>query len=359
MRCKYTLSVAIALLVVSISGAAQSDQTDDFIRAEMERQNIPGLSLVVLKNGEIIKARGYGFARIEEQVPATPSTVYKIASVSKQFIAAGIMHLVQDGQIGLDDSIREYLEDAPESWNGITIRHLLTHTSGLVRNPSGFDPFESRPDAEIIAATYGEPLRFVPGEKSEYSNLGYYVLAETITRVCGKPWSEYLRETIFDPLGMDATLPTNTTMALPERAQGYVDNDELRKAPEWRALRPSGAFLSTVLDLAKWDSALYTDRILTDTTRRQMWTPAILADGSTAGYGFGWILTNFEGRKLVYHTGGMPGARAALARLIDEGLTIIVLMNLDDVDISAIMFGLARLYPHGWQPQGPAKVSIQ
>lgn len=345
MTSKSILAVAVALLLAPVTGGAQPDRTDDFIRAEMERQNIPGLSLAVLRNGETIKACGYGLANIKEQLPATPTTVYKIASVSKQFIAAGIMRLVQDGQIGLDDSIREYLDAAPENWDGITIRHLLTHTSGLTRNPPGFDPFEVRSDAELIAAAYGVALRFAPGEKSEYSNLGYFVLAEVITTVAGRSWTEYLRETIFEPLGMDATHPTNTTVALPERAQGYVDNDELRAAPEWRALRPSGAFLSTVLDLAKWDAALYTDRILSDATRRQMWTHATLADGSAAGYGFGWALTEIEGRKIVYHTGGMPGARSAFARFVEEGLSIVVLMNLNDVDIGAILFGVANLYP--------------
>ncbi|MGH7476035.1 MAG: serine hydrolase domain-containing protein [Longimicrobiales bacterium] len=350
MTRRYILPLAVALGLAPISGAAQSDPTDEFILAEMERQNIPALSLAVLRNGEIVKARGYGLANIAERIPATPRTVYKIASVSKQFIAAGIMRLAQDGRIGLADSVREYLDDVPESWNGITIRHLLTHTSGLARNPPGFDPFKVEPDAEMIATAYDLPLSFAPGEEAEYSNLGYFVLAEVITRVAGRPWTEYLNETIFKPLGMDATHPTNTTIAVAERALGYADNNELREAPEWLALRPSGAFLSTVLDLAKWNAALYTDRILTDASRREMWTPMTLADGSAAQYGLGWMVTDFAERdpprrfKLVYHTGGMPGARSAFARLVDEGLTIIILMNLDDVDIGAIMFGLVRLY---------------
>lgn len=346
MTCKYILPVAVALLLTPISGVTQPDRTDDFIRAEMERQNIPGLSLAVLRNGEIIKASGYGLANMEEQIPATPTTVYKIASVSKQFIAAGIMRLVQDSQIGLDDSIREYLEDAPESWNGITIRHLLTHTSGLTRNPPGYEAFEVRSNAELIESAYGLPLRFAPGEKWEYSNLGYFVLAEVITRVAGRSWTMYLSDTIFEPLGMDATHPTNTKVPVPELAQGYMDNDELREAPEWLAFRPSGAFLSTVLDLAKWDATLHTGRILTDATRQQMWSRVVLADGSTESYGFGWMITDFENRdrKLVYHFGGMPGYRAAFARFVDEGLSIIILMNLNDVDIAAITFGVARLY---------------
>lgn len=342
---RYLLPFALVLWLAPTPAVAQSDRTDEFIRAEMERQNIPGLSLAVLRNGEIIEARGYGLANIEEQIPATPKTVYKIASVSKVFIAAGILRLVQEGRIGLNDSIREYLDDAPESWNGITIRHLLGHTSGLAREAPGFDPFEVRTDAEVIETAYGLPLRFAPGEKAEYSNLGYFVLAEVMTRVTGTGWTEYLGDTIFEPLGMDATLPTNTTVPVSERAPGYVDNDELRHAPEWPALRPSGAFLSSVLDLAKWDAALHTNRVLDEATRRRMWTPVPLADGSDARYGLGWMFTELGDRELVYQTGGMPGARSAFARFVEEGLTIILLMNLDDVDIGTILFGVSRLYP--------------
>jgi CubicO group peptidase (beta-lactamase class C family) len=324
--------------------AAQSDRTDDFIKAEMRRQNIPGLSLVVLRHGTVIKTAGYGFSNIKRRTPATPETIYKIASVSKQFVAAGILNLVQAGRLDLGDPISRYLKDAPAAWSGITIRHLLTHTSGLVRESPGFDPFKVQTDEAVIRAAYAAPLRFPPGAKWEYSNLGYFVLAEVIHVVTERPWTDYLRERIFSPLEMTSTYPTNTSLALPNRTHGYVDNDALRDAPEWPALRPSGAFLSTVLDLAKWDAALYDGRILADTIRRQMWTPVTLNDGSTARYGFGWILVDVRGHRLVHHPGGMPGARADIARFVDDELTVIVLMNLDDVDIDAIVLGVATLY---------------
>lgn len=324
--------------------AAQSDRTDDFVKAEMRRQNIPGLSLVVLRHGNVIKTAGYGFSNIKNRTPATPETIYKIASVSKQFVAAGILSLVQAGQLDLDDPISKYLKDTPAAWSGITIRHLLTHTSGLVRESPGFDPFKVQPDEAVIRAAYAVPLLSSPGAKWEYSNLGYFVLAEVIRVVTGRPWADYLNERIFSPLEMNSTYPTNTTVALANRAQGYVDNDALRDAREWPALRPSGAFLSTVLDLAKWDAALYDSRILADTIRRQMWTPVTLNDGSSARYGFGWILANVRGHRLVHHPGGMPGARADIARFVDDELTVIVLMNLDDVDIDAIVLGIATLY---------------
>ena len=324
--------------------AGQSGRTDDFIKAEMRRQNIPGLSLAVLRHGNVIKTAGYGFSNIKNRTPATPETIYKIASVSKQFVAAGILTLVQAGQLDLDDPISKYLKDTPAAWNGITIRHLLTHTSGLVRESPGFDPFKVQPDEAVIRAAYAVPLLSPPGAKWEYSNLGYFVLAEVIRVVTGRPWADYLNERIFSPLEMNSTYPTNTKVALANRAQGYVDNDALRDAREWPALRPSGAFLSTVLDLAKWDAALYGSRILADTIRRQMWTPVTLNDGSSARYGFGWMLANVRGHRLVHHPGGMPGARADIARFVDDELTVIVLMNLDDVDIDAIVLGIATLY---------------
>ncbi len=310
----------------------------------MRRQNIPGLSLAVLSHGKVIKTAGYGLSNIKNRTPATPETIYKIASVSKQFIAAGIMSLVQAGQLNLGDPISKYLKDTPAAWSGITIHHLLTHTSGLARESPGFDPFKVQSDAEVIRAAYAVPLLFPPGARWEYSNLGYFVLAEVIRAKTGRPWADYLHERIFSPLGMNSTYPTNTRIALANRAQGYVDNDALRDAGEWPALRPSGAFLSTVSDLAKWDAALTSGGILTDSIRRQMWTPVTLNDGSSAPYGFGWMLASVRGHRLVHHPGGMPGARADIARFVDDELTVIVLMNLDDVDIDAIVLGVATLY---------------
>lgn len=311
---------------------------------DAKAEYIPGLSLVVLKYGEVIKAEGYGLANTKLKIPATPQTVYRIASVSKQFIAAGIMVLVQEGRLGLGDSVGKYLERAPPAWSGITIQHLLTHTSGLVPEAPGFDPFKIQSDADVISTAHPLPLRFAPGGKWEYSNTGYYVLAEIIRTVAGRPWPEYLRDAIFRPSGMNSTWPTNTTERVPNRAQGYVDNDALRDAPDWLALRPSGAFLSTVLDLAKWDATLYTDRVLNDSTRRQMWTPVTLNNGSPYPYGFGWMFVDVNGHRLVHHPGGMPGARADIARFVDDGITIILTMNLDDVDINALVTGVAALY---------------
>lgn len=332
------------VLLLAATVVAQADPTDDFIKAQMQSQNIPGLSLVVLKGGEVIKAEGYGVVDRKLNTPATPETVYKIGSVSKQFIATGIMLLVQEGQLGLDDPISKYLDGTPATWDGITIRHLLTHTSGLVREAPGWDPFKIQSDADVIRTAYPLPLRFTPGEKWEYGNLGYFALAEVIRTVAGQPWSEYLSEKVFRPSGMNSTRTTNTTERVPNLALGYTDNDELEDADDWPAVRPSGAFLSTVLDLAKWDAMLYTDDILTDSSRRQMWTPVTLNDGSSYPYGFGWYFGEVRDRRLVHHGGSLLGFRAGFGRVVDDRVTVVVLMNLDDVDWYTILRGVARLY---------------
>ena len=337
------LLIAIVLLFPAADIARAQDKADEFILNQMRQQNIPGLSLAVVKNGEVIKARGYGLADRQSKVAATEDTVYKIASVSKQFIASGIMLLVQDGRISVDDPVSRFLEGTPEHWSGITIRHLLTHTSGIVREAPGFDPMKDQSDADVIRTAFPLPLRFQPGEKYEYGNVSYFALAEIIRTASGRPWTEYLDEKIFRPLAMKFTSPTNTSKTIANRSAGYSDNNELRPAPEWRALRPSGAFYSTVLDLAKWDAALYGNGILTEATRNQMWTPPSLKDGALSYYGFGWQLGRGK-RKAVYHTGGMPGFNSAFARYPDDKLTVIVLMNLDDADMDTIFTGLAELY---------------
>lgn len=189
------LSALVLLLAATLAaraeGAAQADSLDSLIMAQMQGQNIPGLSLIVLKDGQVIKAKGYGLANRALKTPATPETVYRIASVSKQFIATGIMLLVQDGRLRLDDPIGKYLTGTPPTWRGITIRHLLTHTSGLVREAPGFHPSRVPSDSAVIVTAYRVPLRFEPGEKYEYGNLGYFALAEVIRKVSGRPWSEY------------------------------------------------------------------------------------------------------------------------------------------------------------------------
>ena len=333
------------LLILTAAVAVRADKVDDYLKAEMLKQHIPGVSLAVVKDGKIIKAEGYGLANLELNVPARPETVFKIGSVSKQFISAGILLLIQEGKISLDDSISKFLDGTPESWKPITVRHLLTHTSGIVREAPGFDPLKVQSDADVIKTAYSLPLRFAPGEKWEYCNVGYFSLAEIIRKVSGKPWGEYLSDALFKPLEMNSTRTTTMTDLVQDRANGYGWREgKYVNAAIYLALRPSGAFLSNVLDLAKWDAALYAERVLKQPSREQMWTAVKLNGGTTYPYGFGWELDSVGGHRQIHHGGSLPGFRAELSRFVDDKLTVIVLTNSDNANPGTIALGVAEFY---------------
>ena len=344
MKCRRTSLLALFLLLIA-AVTARADKVDDHVKAMMEKQHIPGVALAVIKDGKIVKAEGYGIANIELNVPVRADTVFKIGSVSKQFLSAGILMLAQEGKLSLDDPISKYLDGTPETWKLITIRHLLTHTSGIVREAPGFDPLKIQSDADVIKTAYSLPLRFAPGEKWEYCNVGYFSLAEIIRKVSGKPWGDYLNEVLFKPLEMNATRTTSMTELVHNRANGYGWRDgKYSNAAIYLALRPSGAFLSTVLDLAKWDAALYTERFLTQATREQMWTEAKLNSGKTYPYGFGWSLDSVGGHTLKHHGGSLPGFRAELSRFMDDRLSVIVLTNSNNADPETIALEVAEFY---------------
>lgn len=348
LRKRIPLFVLVLAVVAGIS--ARADQLDDYIKAEMEKQHIPGLSIAIVRDGKVVRAQGYGLANVELNVAATPETVYRIGSVSKQFIASGVMLLVEEGKVSLDDRVGKYLEAAPDTWKEITIRHLLSHTSGLARESPAFHPYKDQSNAEIIKAAYGLPLSFVTGSKWEYSNLGYFVLAEIISKASGQPWGQYINERVFKPLGMTATHTISLKEVVPNRASGYDwSKPKAENADILIALRPSGAFDSTVLDLAKWDAALYSDRILKQAAREQMWKAvAETTRKNTAGrftsYGFGWFIDQVNGHTVVYHGGSQPGFRADFERFVNDKLTIIVLANSDQAKPEAIARGVAALY---------------
>ena len=345
-------SLLALVLILVATVAARADKLDDYVKAEMLKQHIPGLSLAVIKEGKIVKLEGYGLTNIELNVPVKPETAFNIGSLSKQLIAAGIMIMIQDGRLSLDDKLSKFLEGPPDTWKDITIRHLLTHTSGLVREAPGFDPLKIQPDADVIKSAYPLPLRFAPGEKWEYSNLGYFSLAEIIRKVSGKPWPDYLKEHLFLPLGMNVTRTTTVTEIIQNRASGYVwKNNKFENAGSFVALRPSGAFISNVLDLAKWDAALYAGTILGPSARAQMWSPVKLNNGGTHPYGFGWELTTVADHKLVHHGGSLPGFRAQISRFVDDKLSVIVLTNGDSANANSIALNVAAFYIPGLIPK--------
>jgi D-alanyl-D-alanine carboxypeptidase len=348
--------IAVVFVLLSlVATAARTNQIDDFVRAQMKTFSLPSVSLAIVEDGKVTKIGSYGMADVARGTPAAPETVYKIGSVSKQFIATGIMLLAQDGRLKVDDPISRHIPDVPPAWQPITIRHLLTHTGGIVRESPAFDPAKVQSDADVIKAAYPLPLRFEPGAKYEYCNVGYFTLAEIITRVSGQPWTQFMQERVFKPSGMMMTAPTNVTPTLPNRAIGYAGKDNSKPADDWIALRPSGAFLSTVGDLAKWDALLYTDKVLSEASRREMWTRVRLNDGSTADYGFGWQVDTLKksGRHVVAHGGSLPGFRAYFARYVNERVTVILLTNGEDVGLADVANGIVDIYMT--EKQAPAQ----
>ncbi len=317
---------------------------DGVVLDEMRKQHIPGVALTILRDGKIIHQAGFGVADLEQDLPVRADTVFNIGSLSKQFLAEGILLLVQDGKVALDAPVSLYLPDAPASWSAITIRHLLSHTAGLIREAPAFDGGKIQSDIDIIRSAYGVPLNAPTGTRFEYSNLGYFILAEVISRTSGKPWPAFFAERVFGPLGMNATRPTSLTDLIPHRARGYSWGEgRLLNAQSYLALRPSGAFTSTAADLAKWEAVLARGGLTSGAPRAAMWTPAKLSSGEAAPYGFGWRLESVEGHAEIGHGGSLPGFRSYYARYPEAKLAIIVLTNNGGAEPREIARGIAKV----------------
>ena len=336
--------LAAAWVLAGIS-VARADGVDDVVRKQMASQNIPGLAVAVVKNGKPIKVKGYGFANLEHQIPVKPDSVFLIGSVSKQILATAVMTLINDDQLSLDEKAVKFLDGAPEAWNDITIRHLLTHTSGLMREGPGFSTTKAQSDAEVIKSAYASPLVFKTGEKWQYSNFGYFILAEIITKVSGKPWPEYVEQRIFAPLQMNASDAVGIAPIVPHRVAGYgYRNGNYENISLFASLRPSGAFMSSMNDMLKWDAALNKATVIPQALLDTMWTPATLNDGKTVPYGFGWELNNVGTHRSVAHAGSLTGFRAAYLRLPDDKLSVIVLANKDAAASDVIALKIAMEY---------------
>ncbi len=340
--------LTVCLILALQTPRARADSIDAYIRTEMSNQRIPGLALAVIWHGKVVKAKGYGLANLEVNTPVTPDTVFRIASLSKEIMATGVMLLVEDGRLALDAPICRYFEDCPEQWRPITVRQLLTHTSGLANEAPGNNPFKLESDLDVIRRAYSVPLLSQPGEKWLYSNLGYSVLAEIIHQSSGKPWSAFITERIFAPLQMRATRTTNWSEIVPNRAAGYQFRDNKQSnAPPLIALRPSGAFLSTLSDLIKWDAAITAGRVLPKPLQDQMWTPSHLEYGSSTHYGFGWWIDESNGHLRIRHGGSQPGFRTEYTRFPDEQLSVIVLANGESVRPDDIALEVANEFIPG------------
>jgi len=341
----------MSLLVLAAPCWGQADRVDAFAREQMQTWHIPGVSIGVVRDGKVLLAKGYGFANIELGASATADTVYEILSVTKQFTAAAILVLVEEGKTGLDDTVAKYLPDSPTSWKDVTVRHLLTHTSGIM-DFTDIPPFfeqlrlDATPD-ELLKAVKKRPLQFSPGTQWRYSNSNYYLLGQIIEKLSAKKYEEFLHEHLFQPLEMKATRMTDYRDIIPNRAAGYnwlggdveqtpaiitgfhgnknVMQNAIYISPsrKWAA----GAIASSVNDLVKWDQALHTEKLLKKAAREQMWTAAVLSTGEKTSYGFGNELRTMRGHQIAGHQGGGMAFDCTLYCFVDVNLTVIVLCN--------------------------------
>ncbi|HMJ65532.1 MAG TPA: serine hydrolase domain-containing protein, partial [Candidatus Binatia bacterium] len=343
------------LFVAFVLGTSLShaDDIDRYVESRLKKENVPGASIAVVRDGKVIKARGYGLADVELNVPATERTVYQWASVTKQFTAGAVMLLVEQGKMKLEDSVSHYYTNAPVAWSNVTVRHLLTHTSGI-RSYTSLPGFfrtlrkDYKPE-ELIDLVREEPLDFDPGERWTYNNTAYFVLGLVIENVSGKRYGDFLSEHIFRPLGMETARVNDQFEIVPNRATGYASrSNKVFRSEFVSPTQPyaAGALVGTVLDLAKWDAALYTDKLFSASLREQIWAPVKLNSGNTYPYGFGWQVDELRGHPYVAHGGGIHGFSTYITRFVDDKLTVIVLIN-GGAEPDAMAHGIAAHYLPG------------
>ena len=343
------------LFLFALSGVAQPDAspTDgvaDYVHSEMQRQHVPGLSLLVVRDGKTIRAEGYGLANVELQVPVKPETVFQSGSMGKQFTATAVMMLVEEGKMSLDDPVTKYLKGAPATWQQVTIRELLSHTAGFTDYPKSFDFRKDYSESQMLKIVEAIPLAFPPGSQWSYSNLGYLTLGIVIHQVTGEFYGDFLQERIFRPLGMNTTRIISEADIIPNRAAGYRLRKGELKNQEWVSpvvnTTADGSLYFSVLDLARWDAALYTEELLKSTSLDQMWTVAKLKNGqpNSDHYGFGWFIESKDGHRLIGHDGAWQGFETNISRYVDDKLTVVVLTNLDAADPAAFAAHIANIY---------------
>jgi CubicO group peptidase (beta-lactamase class C family) len=333
-----TVELTVPLLVLATL-ATPEDRVDKFMKAAIDARHIPAASLIVLQDGKVVKESAYGLASVEYDVPAKPETLYLLASITKSFTATGIMMLVEEGKIRLDDSISTYLTDAPEAWKPITVRMLLGHTGGLK------DRWEEKDNSlwriaysttALYDAAKATPLDFAPGTRWQYTDQGYFLLGRIIEKVSGKKYRQFLIDRIFKPCGMDASTTTSQTEIVSNLAQGYTQADgkwvKNHRRTDYGLVSHFG-IVSSVTDMAKFDQALMEGKLLKPETLQQMWTPTKTASGDVghamaATYGMGWFLEEINGHRIVQH-GGASGT--GYLKFPDDKLTVIVLTNLEQI----------------------------
>jgi D-alanyl-D-alanine carboxypeptidase len=329
------------------------NEIDAYVQRRMQRDHIPGVSVAILREGKVIHCKGYGMANVELLSAATGSSVYQIASLTKAFTATAIMLFVEDGKLSIDVRVTKYLPDLPTSWQNVTVRQLLGHTSGIknLTNLSGFaetvrKDFTPRELVDMVAK---EPLDFEPGENWNYSNTGYIVLGMLIEKLSGKSYGLFMDERIFKPLGMTNTRANDLHAVIAGRVQGYTWDGKVLRIGEYHSpTQPyaAGMLVSTVADLAKWDLSLDGGTLLKRPILEQMWAPVRIGIGNGPGYGLGWEIKEINGHRSIGHGGGIPGFSTCFTRYGDDHLTVIVLTNSNYGNVESLARGIAaRIIP--------------
>ncbi|WP_407692902.1 serine hydrolase domain-containing protein [Pyxidicoccus xibeiensis] len=336
-------------LATSRPAAAQGpvQRIDAFVRAELERQQVPGVGIGVVKNGKVLLAKGYGFANLEHQVPARPETLFQAGSIGKQFTAMAVMLQVEAGKLALADPLTKFFPEAPASWKALTVRHLLNHTSGLPDLEGTLDYRKDYTDEELAKFAYALKPEFTPGARWSYSNTGYVLLGIIVNRVAGRFYGDVLREQVFKPAGMTTARIISEADIVPHRAAGYRMVDGQVKNQEW--VSPSlnttgdGSMYVSVRDLLAWDAAVQKGAILKPESWKEILTPATLTSGATYPYGFGWQLLERAGKPLHQHGGAWQGFRSAFSRFVGDGISIVVLTNSSAANPTRFVEGLVAL----------------
>jgi CubicO group peptidase (beta-lactamase class C family) len=332
----------VAMIVASLALAPLPDKAaiDEYVVKTWPMIGSPGLSVAVVENGKVVFAKGYGMADLQNSLPVKPKTVFRLGSITKQFTATMILQLAGEGKLSLDDKVGKLLPDSPQSWADITVRHLLTHTSGIHNYTSLPDFLEAvkKPIApeHINDEVKPMPLDFAPGAKWSYSNSGYEELGLIVEKLDHRTYEKSLHARILDPLGMRETYFVPNAAIVQNRACGYTRAENRFANCAYLDMGwpyAAGSMESTVMDLAKWDAALYTAKVLPKNVLEQMWTKAKLNDGTTSGYGFGWEIGEVNGLKNVSHGGGIFGFATDISRFPTLGLTIIALTNSDTAEV--------------------------
>jgi CubicO group peptidase (beta-lactamase class C family) len=335
---------------LALSQSSIDSAVADYVKAEMERQHIPGLALLVTRDGKVVRSEGFGLANVEVQVPVKPETIFQSGSVGKQFTATAVMMLVEAGKIGLNDPLTKYFPEAPPSWKNVTVRELLSHTGGFGDYPKDFNFRKDWTEPQLLKLVESIPLAYPPGTKWEYSNLGYLTLGILIHRVSGEFYGDFLRQRIFQPLGMQATRIISEVDIIPNRAAGYRLLKGELKNQEWVApamnTTADGSLYFSIVDLSKWDAALYEGKLLKRSSFDLMWTPVKLKNGqpNKAGYGFGWFIEERNGHRCIHHDGSWQGFETGIDRYVDDRLSVVALTNLAGAKPGEITKHVAEMY---------------